>query len=399
MGTLFEVSHSTGSVNFKQKGTSNLVLEKGTSFPGSPSDGQTFYRTDLTQLYIYDNGLATWKTQAGGSLRIFNETPTGLVNGSNTVFTTANAYVAGTTVVTRNGLVLQPGGVDYTETTPSTGTITFVTAPSSGATVMVSYSRTIGQDVPKLLKFSAVVGTPSGTYTGSTTVFNLPFTYNVGSGSILVYSAGVFMLAGASNDYQETNSTTITFNSARTAGEVVQILKLGVANDYGNTGGWTEGVGELHVETATNQVRIGSGSAATPALAFISDTTSGLYLSSGLNWATSGTRWLSLSTSGTFHTYGAFEQQVSTISAASHTAGQESVMLCNATSNAITINLPAAASSAGRIYNIKKTDSSANTVTIDANASETIDGALTYVATVQYESVTIVCDGANWFII
>jgi hypothetical protein len=75
------------------------------------------------------------------------------------------------------------------------------------------------------------------------------------------------------------------------------------------------------------------------------------------------------------------------------------VVLVSASGAARTMTLPAAASHTGRVYTIKKTDSSANTVTIDGNASETIDGATTKVLTAQYEVVTIQCDGANWHII
>ena len=71
--------------------------------------------------------------------------------------------------------------------------------------------------------------------------------------------------------------------------------------------------------------------------------------------------------------------------------------LCDCTSNAITVNLDAA--NAGMQYVIKKIDATANAVTIDANGSETIDGGLTAVINTQYESVTIVSDGSNWFIV
>jgi hypothetical protein len=74
-------------------------------------------------------------------------------------------------------------------------------------------------------------------------------------------------------------------------------------------------------------------------------------------------------------------------------------VLVDASGAARTMTLPAAASHLGRVYSIKKTDSSANTVTVDGNASETIDGALTKVLTAQYEVVTIQSDGANWHII
>jgi hypothetical protein len=74
-------------------------------------------------------------------------------------------------------------------------------------------------------------------------------------------------------------------------------------------------------------------------------------------------------------------------------------IFCNAVGGAITVSLPAASSSAGRRYDIKKTDVSAYVVTIDANASETIDGALTLPINLQYESYTLVCDGATWWIV
>ena len=63
------------------------------------------------------------------------------------------------------------------------------------------------------------------------------------------------------------------------------------------------------------------------------------------------------------------------------------------------ITLPAAAGVTGIVYNIKKTDSSINTVTIDGNAAETIDGKTTKVITTQYENVTIQSNGANWVIL
>jgi hypothetical protein len=80
-------------------------------------------------------------------------------------------------------------------------------------------------------------------------------------------------------------------------------------------------------------------------------------------------------------------------------AAKDYTILMDATAGNKTVNLPAASSHTNRILVIKKIDSSANTVTIDGNASETIEGATTKVLTTQYESVMIQCDGSNWFII
>lgn len=64
-----------------------------------------------------------------------------------------------------------------------------------------------------------------------------------------------------------------------------------------------------------------------------------------------------------------------------------------------TITLPAAATCSGRIYNIKKIDSSANSVTIDGNGAETIDGAATKSTTTQYAGWQIQSDSSNWIIL
>jgi len=78
----------------------------------------------------------------------------------------------------------------------------------------------------------------------------------------------------------------------------------------------------------------------------------------------------------------------------------DTTILCNATSGAITANLGhSSIDTPGRIHIFKKTDSSANTVTIDPLGSETIDGAATYVLSLQYSTVTIMSDGTNWHVI
>ena len=64
-----------------------------------------------------------------------------------------------------------------------------------------------------------------------------------------------------------------------------------------------------------------------------------------------------------------------------------------------TATLPAASVVIGKIYHVKKIDAGIGFVTIDGNASETIDGDLTPDITAQYESFSIVSDGSNWYVI
>jgi hypothetical protein len=74
-------------------------------------------------------------------------------------------------------------------------------------------------------------------------------------------------------------------------------------------------------------------------------------------------------------------------------------ILADATGGAFTITLPAASGLAGKIYTIKRINSGGNDVTIDANASETIDGDATKVLNAHWKYLQIQCDGSNWFII
>lgn len=90
---------------------------------------------------------------------------------------------------------------------------------------------------------------------------------------------------------------------------------------------------------------------------------------------------------------------IATISASTTLNSTYYTVLCNCTSGAITVTLPAAASNDGRVYNIKKIDSSANVVTIDANGSETIDDDTTLVIESQYTSVEIQSDGVSEWVV
>lgn len=82
-----------------------------------------------------------------------------------------------------------------------------------------------------------------------------------------------------------------------------------------------------------------------------------------------------------------------------YTPGVNEVILWDCTAGPKVVNLPAAATSSGYVLNIKKTDVTANTLTIDGDGTETIDGGLTAVLTTQYESISIFCNGTEWFII
>lgn len=71
----------------------------------------------------------------------------------------------------------------------------------------------------------------------------------------------------------------------------------------------------------------------------------------------------------------------------------------DATNGAITINLPTAVGNDGKRYWIKKIDSSANAVTVDGDGAETIDDAATFILNSQYDTLAIVSNGAEWWVL
>ncbi|MCH8950985.1 MAG: hypothetical protein IID49_02510 [Proteobacteria bacterium] len=73
------------------------------------------------------------------------------------------------------------------------------------------------------------------------------------------------------------------------------------------------------------------------------------------------------------------------------------VVLASTTIAGLTITLPAVSGVTGLIYHVKKIDASAGIITIDGNASETIDDVETATLTTQYESIMIISDGAEWW--
>ena len=69
--------------------------------------------------------------------------------------------------------------------------------------------------------------------------------------------------------------------------------------------------------------------------------------------------------------------------------------------SAITLTLPPKSSSQGRVLVFKDImgNASSNNITIDGDGSDTIDGALSYTMSTNKQSITIVCDGINGWMI
>lgn len=94
---------------------------------------------------------------------------------------------------------------------------------------------------------------------------------------------------------------------------------------------------------------------------------------------------------------GSLGYKVNTITAATTLNQTHNVVLCN--TGPYTVTLPAAATNSGKVYYIKNIDTDGDDITIDANASETIDGDLTFRLDPYKHAVRLICDGTNWHVI
>ncbi len=97
----------------------------------------------------------------------------------------------------------------------------------------------------------------------------------------------------------------------------------------------------------------------------------------------------------TFHDKRSFGLATS-VKAAAYTAGLWDYFLGLGIAGATTFTLPAISGTEGRMYSFVRSDAATGDLTLDANASENIEGALTYVLTAANQGVVIMNDGTEW---
>jgi hypothetical protein len=96
-----------------------------------------------------------------------------------------------------------------------------------------------------------------------------------------------------------------------------------------------------------------------------------------------------------FEVNGSFAKKVTAVTTSTTLDATHSILVCNNAATAIIVTLPAISGCKGRIYTIKKGVSTTN-ITIDANAAETLEGALTLVLSDVKVAVTLFNDGMEW---
>lgn len=162
----------------------------------------------------------------GSDSSVYNETPAGSINGSNTSYTTLYDFVTGTLRVYLNGQRLTASGADYTE-----GSQAFVmtTAPEVGDVLKVDYARSNSENTDGTV---SIVSNeiPSGTVNGTNAVFTTASSYV--SGSLLVFRDGQLMTL--TGDYTQTGANQFTFVTAPSIGSVIVVNYQSAVSSTGN---------------------------------------------------------------------------------------------------------------------------------------------------------------------
>lgn len=104
---------------------------------------------------------------------------------------------------------------------------------------------------------------------------------------------------------------------------------------------------------------------------------------------TDGTKWIMSSQRNT----------VSTKTTSSALTLVDEIIFVDATIGNVTLSLPVAATSKGKVYKVKKIDKTINKAIFDPDGAELIEGLATRSAGTYLESYTIVCDGTGWYFI
>ena len=114
-----------------------------------------------------------------------------------------------------------------------------------------------------------------------------------------------------------------------------------------------------------------------------------------VNWAAPGT--LGSTTPSTVSTT-AVTRDVRTETGTAAVQSSDHIILCDATSANVIVQLPTSSGITGRVLTFVRTDSPGSyTCTIQTNSTETINGVDDPTLTAQYETMTIVSDGTNWY--
>lgn len=189
-------SYQTGSLKVYLNG--QRLIGGGADYTEVASGFTMAYAPVTGDLLRVDYAIYNSAYTVGTNSIIIGETPSGSVNSSNTVFTTAFAYIAGSLEVFINGLA-QKRVTHFAETTPSSGTLTMGDAPTTGDLITVNYQYNLNP--------SGNSDTVDGIHANSTATANQLYPLNA-SAKVPVDVMGTGATSATVATSQTTTSTT-----------------------------------------------------------------------------------------------------------------------------------------------------------------------------------------------
>ena len=326
-----------------------------------------------------------------------------LISGNLTVQGSTTSISSETMLVDDNHLYVNNG---YTAVSAQTGGLVVNYLPTATATV-VNGAYVAG--VPATS--NPTVGTiGAATFTAGSFIQFSGGTTPVNNGlfEVLSHAANVLTIRGIGITGTVEDFTQNQFMAAPSDGATITRVNVSVMR-AGTDGVWEVGQGLSTPVVFTDIGMAGSGMAIGNA---ITSATAGSVLFAGVAgvltqdnanffWDDTNNR-LGLGTTtpnSTMHVAGSLSLATTTITTATTLDGTHYTVRSDATGGAFTVTLPAAAGVTGRVYVVKKIDSSGNAVTVDGNGAETIDGSTTFPLTAQFDIVTIQSNGTGWDIL
>jgi trimeric autotransporter adhesin len=364
IGDLLYANFANGNVGIGVENPANFELEIAGNFgPNADSSYDIgsnllrFRNAFIDDLTITNNGDFGNDISVGNNATVGNDLSVGN-NGAIAVdFTVGNDLSVG-----NNGAIAVDFTVGNDLSVSNNGAIAVdftvgndLSVSNNGA---IAVDFTVGNDL-----------TVSNTINASTvisTIFNGGFT----NGSILFSNANGEITQNNSSFFWDNNSSVLLLGSNNIENANVAIYANGavVINEQGNDADFrVEGTNDENlIKTDANNDRVGIK---------VANPNSSLHLGGSLSLPI-------INQSADY-----------TLTENDHT------VVVNASASEVTITLPPAAGLEGRVYIIKKIDSTSNNVVIDGNGAELIDGLTTQELNLPYESLKVQCDGTNWYII
>lgn len=256
--------------------------------------------------------------------------------------------------------------------------------------------------------------TASGAAVGNGTTSTTGGAVGDGATATTGFAGGATALANGTGRVQLGTGTNLTDSTIQflSSGSVTATQFGYLADELSDIGGLTRTDGNIIVGDGSNWVAESGATARTSlGLAIGTDVQAydaGLQSISGLT--TAADKAIYTTASDTYATYDltsmartrAAKGGTTSVTATTYTTliTDDVILVDDDTAGAdVTITLLAAATAGDGFQMTIKKLGTTGTVTLDGNGSETIDGELTLDILVQYNSVTLVCDGSNWYII